>query len=138
MLYPSELRAQLLVRYRLFSRTALFFNPRNLILRHFCVTLPHLAYQDGGSAGFPNPVDLVFRRSRVIALSCADAAVPRQLDKGVGKKGPGLFVLPGLMKIVVINKPAANARKGINPFTKEETCRCSSRSRPERSSMCGP
>ncbi|HKQ50583.1 MAG TPA: HU family DNA-binding protein [Phycisphaerae bacterium] len=42
------------------------------------------------------------------------------IHKGVGKKGPGVFVVPGLMKIVVINKPATKARKGINPFTKEE------------------
>ena len=42
------------------------------------------------------------------------------IHKGVGKKGPGMFVVPGLMKIVVINKPATKARKGINPFTKQE------------------
>jgi nucleoid DNA-binding protein len=43
-----------------------------------------------------------------------------QIDKNLGKKGPGLFVVPGLMKITVITKPATKARKGINPFTKEE------------------
>ena len=43
------------------------------------------------------------------------------LIKGaVGKKGPGLFAVPGLMKIVVVNKPAVKAHKGINPFTKQE------------------
>ena len=36
------------------------------------------------------------------------------------KKGPGIFTVPGLMKIKVIRKPATKARKGINPFTKEE------------------
>ena len=35
------------------------------------------------------------------------------------KKG-GLFVLPGFAKFVVVKKPARPARKGINPFTKEE------------------
>ena len=30
-------------------------------------------------------------------------------------------ILPGLMKITVVRKPAPKARKGINPFTKEET-----------------
>jgi nucleoid DNA-binding protein len=39
----------------------------------------------------------------------------------LGKKGPGKFTVPGLMKIVVIRKPATKARKGINPFTGEET-----------------
>ncbi len=36
------------------------------------------------------------------------------------KKAVGQFVLPGLLKIVTISKPATKARKGINPFTKEE------------------
>ena len=42
------------------------------------------------------------------------------IKRNVGKKGPGMFVVPGLMKIVVIQKPATKARKGINPFTKQE------------------
>ncbi|MBA2653987.1 MAG: HU family DNA-binding protein [Gammaproteobacteria bacterium] len=37
------------------------------------------------------------------------------------KRGPGEFVVPGLMKCRVVRKPATKARKGINPFTKEET-----------------
>ena len=36
------------------------------------------------------------------------------------KRGPGIFNVAGLMKIKVVNKPAVPARKGINPFTKEE------------------
>ena len=43
------------------------------------------------------------------------------ISKGLGKRGPGVFNLPGLMKVKVIRKPATKARKGINPFTKEET-----------------
>lgn len=37
-----------------------------------------------------------------------------------GSKAPGTFVVPGLMKIKVVKKPATKARKGINPFTGEE------------------
>jgi nucleoid DNA-binding protein len=43
------------------------------------------------------------------------------IGKQLGKRGPGLFTVPGLMKLRVIRKPATKARKGINPFTKEET-----------------
>jgi nucleoid DNA-binding protein len=43
------------------------------------------------------------------------------IGKGLGKRGPGVFNLPGLMKVKVIRKPATKARKGINPFTKEPT-----------------
>ena len=42
------------------------------------------------------------------------------IKTAVGKKGPGVFALPGLLKIVVVQKPAVPARMGINPFTKQE------------------
>ena len=47
-------------------------------------------------------------------------ALGQQVAKNVGKKGPGVFVVPGLMKVIVVQKPAVAARKGINPFTKQE------------------
>ena len=42
------------------------------------------------------------------------------IERHIGKKGPGSFTMPGLFKIKTIRKPATKARKGINPFTKEE------------------
>ncbi len=42
------------------------------------------------------------------------------IKRNVGRRGPGVFTLPGLMKIKVVKKPATKARKGINPFTGEE------------------
>jgi len=42
------------------------------------------------------------------------------IKKDLSKKGPGAFVVPGLMKLVVIQKPAVPERTGINPFTKME------------------
>jgi nucleoid DNA-binding protein len=47
-------------------------------------------------------------------------ALSTQIKNALGKKGPGLFVVPGLMKVIMIQKPAVKARKGINPFTKQE------------------
>ncbi len=44
-----------------------------------------------------------------------------QIERHVEKKGPGTFTMPGLLKIKTIRKPATKARKGINPFTQEET-----------------
>lgn len=37
------------------------------------------------------------------------------------KRGAGTFTLPGMFKIKTQRKPATRARKGINPFTGEET-----------------
>jgi len=42
------------------------------------------------------------------------------ISGSLGKKGAGIFNLPGLAKFKVIRKPATKERKGINPFTKEE------------------
>jgi nucleoid DNA-binding protein len=37
----------------------------------------------------------------------------------VGRGGPDEFVIPGLVKLRVVKKPATKERQGINPFTKE-------------------
>jgi nucleoid DNA-binding protein len=42
------------------------------------------------------------------------------LAADLGKSGPGVCNVAGLMKVTVVRKPATKARKGINPFTKEE------------------
>ena len=43
------------------------------------------------------------------------------IERHIKKGAVGQFALPGLMKIEVKRKPATKARKGINPFTGEET-----------------
>jgi nucleoid DNA-binding protein len=43
------------------------------------------------------------------------------IERHIKQRSPGKFVFSGLMKIEVKKKPATKARKGINPFTKEET-----------------
>jgi len=43
------------------------------------------------------------------------------IERSVKKRGVGEFTVPGILKITTVNKPARKARKGINPFTGEET-----------------
>ena len=43
------------------------------------------------------------------------------IERHIKKRACGEFVLPGLMKITTVKKKATKARKGINPFTGEET-----------------
>ena len=57
--------------------------------------------------------------SRKQVASVLDA-LAGQIKAAVGKKGPGVFALPGLVKIVVVSKPATPERTGINPFTKQQ------------------
>ena len=54
-------------------------------------------------------------------VSAVFEVMSTQIKKSLGKSGAGAYTVPGLMKLVVVRKPATKARKGINPFTGEET-----------------
>lgn len=43
------------------------------------------------------------------------------IERSIKKRSVGEFTVPGIMKITTVKKPARKARKGINPFTGEET-----------------
>jgi len=47
-------------------------------------------------------------------------ALTKIIELHVKSRGPGKFVMPGLLKINVVKKAARPARKGVNPFTGEE------------------
>jgi nucleoid DNA-binding protein len=55
------------------------------------------------------------RKQAVSALDTINAMVAQQL----GRKGPGEVLIPGMLKLSVIDKPATRKHEGINPFTKE-------------------
>jgi nucleoid DNA-binding protein len=48
-------------------------------------------------------------------------ALADQIKKSLGGRGPKVFTIPGLCKIVVQHKPATKERQGTNPFTGEPT-----------------
>jgi nucleoid DNA-binding protein len=54
-------------------------------------------------------------------VSSVFEAMAGQIKKSLSNRGPGAYTVPGLMKLVVVRKPATPARKGINPFTGQET-----------------
>jgi len=56
-------------------------------------------------------------RKDVVAVFDEMAAL---MKKDLGRRGPGVFTVAGLVKCRVVKKPATKARKGINPFTGEE------------------
>jgi nucleoid DNA-binding protein len=55
-------------------------------------------------------------KNQVAAIFSALGAL---IAKELGKKGPGQVVVPGLLKLKVVRKPATKARPGTNPFTGE-------------------
>ena len=42
------------------------------------------------------------------------------IKRELGKKGPGVFALPGMLKVRMVHRPATKPRKGRNPQTGEE------------------
>ena len=42
------------------------------------------------------------------------------IKRELGRRGPGEFVIPDMMKLRVRTTPARKERKGIDPFTKAE------------------
>ncbi len=57
----------------------------------------------------------ITKKQALSVLETINAIVAQQL----GKQGPGEVLIPGLLKLNVIVKPATNQHEGINPFTKE-------------------
>ena len=49
-------------------------------------------------------------------ISNVIASLTELIGKEIGKKGPQVFNVPGLMKITVITKPATKATQRANPF----------------------
>jgi DNA-binding protein HU-beta len=50
-----------------------------------------------------------------LALDTINLLVAQQL----GKQGPGEVLIPGLLKLNVVEKPATPKHEGVNPFTKQ-------------------
>jgi nucleoid DNA-binding protein len=57
------------------------------------------------------------KKQAAAAIDTINAMVADQL----GQQGPGEIVIPGLLKMNVVVKPATPEREGINPFTKQPT-----------------
>jgi nucleoid DNA-binding protein len=53
-------------------------------------------------------------------VACVFDAMTGMVKKDLGRRGPGTFTVPGLMKIRKHRKPATKRRFGKNPFTGEE------------------
>ena len=55
------------------------------------------------------------KKQAATALDTINAIVSQQL----GRQGPGEVLIPGLLRLKVVDKPATPQHEGINPFTKE-------------------
>ena len=55
------------------------------------------------------------KKQAASALDTINAIITQQLGKG----GPGEVLIPGLLRLSVVEKPATREHAGVNPFTKE-------------------
>jgi nucleoid DNA-binding protein len=55
------------------------------------------------------------KQQAAAALDAINAMVAQEL----GQRGPGTVLIPGLVKLNVVSRPATPKHEGINPFTKE-------------------
>jgi DNA-binding protein HU-beta len=55
------------------------------------------------------------KKQAASALDTINVIITQQLGKG----GPGEVLIPGLLRLSVVEKPATPKHEGINPFTKE-------------------
>lgn len=84
-------------------------------------------------AAAPKPIKDVMSKSALVAhiagatevaakdVRAVMAALEGAIHASIGKKGAGQFVLPGVLKITAVSVAAKPKRKGINPFTGQET-----------------
>ena len=81
----------------------------------------------------PTAAKKPMNKTEILAALCETTGLTKQqvgglfdelaalIRRNLTQEGPGVFAIPGLMQIKVVRKPATPERKGINPFTKEET-----------------
>lgn len=79
----------------------------------------------GGKAKAPSKSEVLNNLSTAASLSRKEVgavldALSADIGKALGKKGNGVYQIPGLCKIVRKQNPAKPAREGINPATGEK------------------
>jgi nucleoid DNA-binding protein len=84
------------------------------------------ANSNGGAKKAPTKSQIFAQIAEDTGLTRKDVAavfdaLAGQIKKNLGgRNGPGIFTIPGLVKMRVVKKPATKERKGINPFTGQE------------------
>jgi nucleoid DNA-binding protein len=86
---------------------------------------PAAAKPAGGKAKAPSKSEVLNSLATATNLSRKEVgavldALTGEISKSLGKKGGGVYQIPGLCKIVRKQNPAKPAREGINPATGEK------------------
>lgn len=80
-----------------------------------------------------SPISTKLSKAQLLELLAAESGLPKSeikrvlgaldsvIEASLGPEGGGQFMMPGLLKMTAVRRPAVKARRGINPFTGEET-----------------
>ena len=80
-----------------------------------------------------SPISTKLSRAQLLELLVAESGLRKSeikrvlgaldsvIEASLGPEGGGQFMMPGLLKMTAVRRPAVKARRGINPFTGEET-----------------
>ena len=79
-----------------------------------------------------SPISTKLSRAQLLELLVAESGLRKSeikrvlgaldsvIEASLGREGGGQFMMPGLLKMTAVRRPAVKARRGINPFTGEE------------------
>ena len=80
-----------------------------------------------------SPISTKLSKAQLLELLAAESGLRKSeikrvlgaldsvIEASLGPEGGGQFMMPGLLKMMAVRRPAVKARRGINPFTGEET-----------------
>ena len=80
-----------------------------------------------------SPISTKLSKAQLLELLAAESGLRKSeikrvlgaldsvIEASLGREGGGQFMMPGLLKMTAVRRPAVKARRGINPFTGEET-----------------
>ena len=108
------------------------FSLKHALIVHESWVLGTMSEKKSSSEKSNSAIKGKLSKSQVVAMIAKDVDLTRKqvsdvmnsldslIERSLRKSGCGQFILPGMLKITTIKKPARKARKGTNSFTGEE------------------
>lgn len=106
--------------------------PKKVAAKAAVKAAPKAAPKAAAPAGALKPIKTTFNKTTLLAhlvqtsgqepkaVKAVLGALEATLLAAINKKGAGEFSWPGVVKVTALQVPAKKARKGVDPFTKQE------------------
>lgn len=106
--------------------------PKKVAAKAAVKAAPKAAPKAAAPAAALKPIKTIFNKTTLLAhlvqtsgqepkaVKAVLGALEATLLAAINKKGAGEFSWPGVVKVTALQVPAKKARKGVDPFTKQE------------------